>query len=43
MKVLKKIFEVIMFVLGYDGEIRRQAVDSGLCDFSGQGKNEYGI
>lgn len=43
MKVLKKIFEIIMFVLGYNGEIRKQAVDANLCDFSGQGKNEYGI
>ena len=42
MKALKKFFEFIIFILGFDGEIRRNAVDMGICDFSGQGKNQYG-
>lgn len=42
MKVIKRIFEVIMFVFGFDGEIRKKAVENGLCDFSGQGRNKYG-
>ncbi len=42
MKILKRIFDEIIFALGFDGEIRRQAVDDGICDFGGQGKNMYG-
>ena len=43
MKCLKKIFDVILFVLGFDGKIRRESVDAGLCDFSGQGRDKYGV
>ncbi len=42
MKALKKFFEAIIFTLGLNGEIRKNAVDDGICDFSGQGKNKYG-
>lgn len=41
-KAIKKIFDVIAFLLGADSECRRKAVDDGLCDFSGQGKDRYG-
>ena len=41
-KVFKKIFDVIAFLLGADSECRRNAVDNGLCDFGGQGKDRYG-
>lgn len=39
---VKAIFEVILFIFGNGGEIRKNAVDNGICDFSGQGRNEYG-
>lgn len=39
---MKKIFgvikETILWVLCFDGAKRKWAVDNGLCDFSGQGK-----
>lgn len=42
-KVFKKIYEVIALLLGADCETRREAVDAGICDYSGQGKNNYGL
>lgn len=42
-KVFKKIYEVIALLLGVDCEARRQAVDNGICDFGGQGRNNYGL
>ena len=41
-KILSKCLDVIMFVLGFDCDIRRKSVDYGICDFSGQGRNNYG-
>ena len=41
-KVLKKVLDVILFVLGFDCETRREAVDAGLIDLSGQGRDKYG-
>lgn len=41
-KVLKAIFEFIALLIGADCDTRRQAVDDGICDFSGQGKDRYG-
>lgn len=41
-KVLKRILDWIVFILTGKGEIANEAVDDGLCDFSGQGKNKYG-
>ena len=41
-KFLKAVENTIMFILGFDCETRRSAVDEGLCDFGGQGKDEYG-
>ena len=43
---MKQIFgvivETVLWVLGLDGKKRQWAVENGLCDFSGQGRNEYG-
>lgn len=40
MKTLKKIFEVILFVFGIKNcDIRKQATEEGICDYSGQGGN----
>lgn len=41
-KVLRAIKEVIMFALGCDCKARRQGVDDGLLDLSGQGRDKYG-
>lgn len=41
-KFLLKCLDVFMFALGFDCEMRRNAVDEGLCDFSGQGRDKYG-
>lgn len=41
-RALKATWETILFVLGFDGEIRRESVDDGICDYSGQGRNKYG-
>lgn len=41
-KAVKKIFDVIAFLFGIGGNIRDNAVDEGLCDFSGQGRDKYG-
>ncbi len=41
-KFFKAIFEFFAFIIGADCETRRQSVDDGICDFSGQGRDEYG-
>ena len=40
--VIGAFFETVLWVLGFDGKKRRKAVDDGLCDFSGQGRDKYG-
>lgn len=41
--IFGKMFDVILFCLGFKGtETGKKAVDDGLCDFSGQGRNKYG-
>lgn len=37
-----KLGQMVAFILGSDCEIRREAVDAGLCDYSGQGRDKYG-
>lgn len=37
-KFIKKVIEVVIFIFD-----KRGSVDLGLCDYSGQGRNEYGI
>ena len=41
-KFLKGVVEFLALVLGCDCKSRRDAVDAGICDFSGQGRNKYG-
>lgn len=41
-KILKAIFEFFALLIGADCETRRAAVDEGICDYSGQGKDRYG-
>ena len=41
-RILKRALEWVLFILAGTGEIAREAVDEGLCDFSGQGRNKYG-
>lgn len=41
-KALKTIFNVFALLVGADCEARRKAVDNGICDFSGQGRDKYG-
>ena len=47
MKRIKKILKVIldgllMLLTGKGGDMVKQAVDDGICDFSGQGRDCYG-
>ena len=39
---LKRVLEWVLFILAGTGPIAREAVDEGLCDFSGQGRDKYG-
>ena len=41
-KFFRSAFDFILFVLGFDCKARRDAVDTGLCDFSGQGRDKFG-
>jgi hypothetical protein len=41
-KTIKAFCDVIVFALSHKGDIATEAVDEGLCDYSGQGRNEYG-
>lgn len=41
-KAVKKIIDALVFLFGIGGKIREDAVDEGLCDHSGQGRDKYG-
>lgn len=41
-KFFKVVFEFLAAIVGADSNGRRQAVCDGICDFSGQGRDEYG-
>ena len=41
-KILGAILETVLWILGFDGKKRRESVDMGYCDFSGQGRDKYG-
>lgn len=42
-KFIAKFIDVLAFCLGIRGtETGKKAVDDGICDFSGQGRNKYG-
>lgn len=42
MKIIKRILQWLAFLFVHDGDIAKEAVDEGLCDFSGQGRDKYG-
>lgn len=42
MKILKNILNWFVFLLTGKGEVANEAVDDGLIDYSGQGRDEYG-
>ena len=42
MKILKNILNWFMLLVGAKGELTNDAVSEKLCDFSGQGRDEYG-
>lgn len=42
MKILKKIWNWCVFLLTGKGEVAEDAVNDGACDFSGQGRDEFG-
>jgi len=42
MKVLKRIFDNIEFVLTGKGTIADEAIDEGLISYEGQGRDKYG-
>lgn len=42
MKLIRSMLDFILFILGFDCKTRRDAVDEGLCDFGGQGRDKYG-
>ena len=42
MKYLKKFINAFVFIFALSEKARREAVDLGLVDYSGQGKNQYG-
>lgn len=42
-KILKVILDGLLLLLtGKGGDMARHAVDDGICDFSGQGRDSYG-
>ena len=42
-KFIKKFIDILAFCLGVRGtETAKKAVDDGICDFSGQGRDSYG-
>lgn len=41
-KILNAIKNGILFLFGLDCKARREGVNAGLLDFSGQGRDKYG-
>jgi len=39
---MKHVFNFISFILGFDCKARREAVEAGLLDLSGQGRDKNG-
>lgn len=39
---MRSILAWLLFALTCNGSIRNDAVAAGLCNFGGQGRNEYG-
>ena len=41
-RTLKKIWAGILLIFAHSGRYAREGVNEGICDFSGQGRNEFG-
>lgn len=41
-KKLKKIWAGILLIFSHSGPIANRAVDDGICNFSGQGRDAHG-
>lgn len=41
-RTLKKVLDIILFILTGKGPIADEAVNEGLIDYSGQGRDKYG-
>ena len=41
--IFKRIGDCLIFLTTVKGEIAKEAVDAGICDFSGQGRDKYGL
>lgn len=41
-KFIKSLLNWMLFLLTAKGEIANEAIEAGLIDYSGQGRNEYG-
>lgn len=42
MKILKNILNWFALLIGAKSELTDKAVNDGICDFSGQGRNSFG-
>ena len=42
MKILKNILNWFMLLVGAKSELTDEAVNEEICNFGGQGRNEYG-
>ena len=42
MKLIKRILNWLMFILTGKGPIADEAIEEGLIDYSGQGRDKYG-
>lgn len=40
--MLKKFFDILVFIFTSKGEIANEMVDAGVLDLSGQGRDKYG-
>ena len=41
-KILKAIINIFVLILTGKGRLADEAVDDGICDFSGQGRDRHG-
>lgn len=42
MKIIKKIWDTILFVFTGKGDAANEMIEAGLIDYSGQGRDKYG-
>lgn len=41
-KVFRVLFNILASLMGANCDWQRDAVDNGICDYSGQGRDKYG-